>query len=598
MKHPNAGSCDCRPPYLDALRSAMRVNRGAFVTMVGGLVAASAARPATAASGPADIVLINGRFRTMAARQPVADAVAIADGRFSAIGSKTHVMTYRGPKTEIVDVKGATVLPGFVEPHMHFIYEIVIANMLVASYPQTTSLDAFLAALKGGLGKIPADQWYGAFGFDNSVMSPYRQLTMQDLDTVSSEVPIFVVNPSGHIGYANSRAFAIVGVTAQSPDIAGGGRYGKDSSGALNGVIYEPPAMAPFIEKTLASVAPTPAKITGWYAGLLAKAAAAGVTTIHDAGIGPTGKVPDDWAIYTALVNRPDNPVRISTMPDFQEHATFDGFVTGMKRAPGKPIFLANGRLSVPCVKFWADGSLQGYTGALTQPYLGDNGKGDLNWQPQPLQALVALAKKSGWSTAIHANGDAGIDLALGAMSAAYGSGKAAGFTNRIEHCTVTRPEQWDLLQQMGLAVSFTEGHLYDWGVPFATRILGQARAESIDDARQAIDRNLVWTMNSDYATTDIQPLRYIQTAVTRMPIGASSSLGPSLRVSVEQALRAMTINGAIACQLDDRIGTIELGKDADLVELGGDPVTVNASTIAAIPINATWLRGMRFTHA
>jgi predicted amidohydrolase YtcJ len=576
----------------------MSLNRGAFVTMVGGLVAASAARPAMAANGPADVILINGRFRTMAARQPAADAVAITGGRFSAIGSQTHVMTYRGPKTEIVDVKGATVLPGFVEPHMHFIYEIVIANMLVASYPQTTSLDAFLAALKAGLNKIPAGQWYGAFGFDNSVMSPYRQLTMQDLDAISTDVPIFVVNPSGHIGYANSKAFAIVGVTAQSPDIAGGGHYGKDSSGALNGVIYEPPAMAPFIEKTLASVAPTPAKITGWYAGLLTKAAAAGVTTIHDAGIGPTGKVPDDWAIYTALVSRVDNPVRISTMPDFQEHATFDGFVAGIKRAPGKPIFLANGRLSVPCVKFWADGSLQGYTGALTQPYLGDNGKGDLNWQPQPLQALIALAKSNGWSTAIHANGDAGIDLALGAMAGAYGSGKAAGFTNRIEHCTVTRPEQWDLLQQMGLAVSFTEGHIYDWGVPFATRILGQARAESIDNAPQAIDRNLVWTMNSDYATTDIQPLRYIQTAVTRMPIGASSALGPSLRVSVEQALRAMTINGAIACQLDDRIGTIELGKDGDLVELGGDPVTVDPSTIGAIPVNATWLRGMRFTHA
>ena len=155
MKHAKAGSCDCRPPYLDALRSAMSVNRGAFVSMVGGLVAASAVRPAMAAGGSADVILINGRFRTMAARQPVAEAVAVTGGRFSAIGSKTHVMTYRGPKTEIVDVKGATVLPGFVEPHMHFIYEIVIANMLVASYPQTTSLDAFLAALKGGLAKSP-----------------------------------------------------------------------------------------------------------------------------------------------------------------------------------------------------------------------------------------------------------------------------------------------------------------------------------------------------------------------------------------------------------------------------------------------------------
>jgi predicted amidohydrolase YtcJ len=506
-------------------------------------------------------------------------------------------MAYKGPNTQLVDVKGATVLPGFVEPHMHFIYEIVIANMLTATYPQTTSKAAFVAALKGGLGKVPAGQWYGAFGFDNSVMSPYDQLSVQDLDGVSTTVPIFVINPSGHIGYANTKAFELVNVTAQSPDVAGGGRYGKDASGALNGVIYEPPAMQPFIEKTLVSVGPTPAKITAWYGQLLDKAAKAGVTTVHDAGIGPTGKVPDDWAIYTALVTRPNNNVRISTMPDFQEHATFDRFVAGIKRTPGKPIFLADGRLSVPCVKFWADGSLQGYTGALTEPYLGKTVKGNLNWTPEALHPLVALAKTNGWSTAIHANGDAGLDLALGVLSDVYGSKGAPGFTNRIEHCTVTRPEQWDLIQNQRLAVSFTEGHVYQWGMPFATRVLGEPRAEGIDNAPEAIRRNLVWSMNSDYATTDIQPLRYIQTAVTRMPIGATAPLGPNLRVTVDRALRAMTINAARACQLEDRIGSIELGKDADLVELGADPMTVNPNGIAAIPVNATWLRGMRFTQ-
>jgi predicted amidohydrolase YtcJ len=595
MKHVN--SCECRPPYLDALRNVMSVNRGSFLAMAGGLVAASAVRSAAAAGEPADTILINGSFRTMSAHQATAEAVAITGGRFTAIGSKTHVMAYKGPKTQIVDVKGATVLPGFVEPHMHFIYEIMIANMLTATYPQTASLDAFVTALKGGLSKIPAGNWYGAFGFDNSVMTPYRQLTMQDLDTVSTTVPIFVVNPSGHIAYANTKAFELVNVTAQSPDLPGGGRYGKDASGALTGVIYESPAMQPFLEKMIGSVNPTPARITTWYGQLLDKAAKAGVTTVHDAGIGPTGKVTDDWAIYTSLVTRPNNPVRISTMPDFQEHATFDDFVAKIKRTPGKPIFLADGRLSVPCVKFWADGSLQGYTGALTQPYLGKTTKGDLNWTPDALHTLVALAKTNGWSSAIHANGDAGIDLALSTLSNVYGSKGDPGFRNRIEHCTVTRPEQWDLMQNMDLAMSFTEGHVYQWGVPFATRVLGEPRAEGIDNAPEAIRRNLVWSMNSDYATTDIQPLRYIQTAVTRMPIGATAPLGPDLRVTVEQALRAMTINAATACQLDDRIGSIELGKDADLVELGADPMTVNPTGIAAIPVNATWSRGMRFAQ-
>ncbi len=591
--------CHCRPPYLEALRAATGIRRGEFVAMVGGLVAASTMPASAAVAGPADTILINGRFRTMAAKQRTAQSVAIAGGRFLAIGSKSHVMTFRGPQTAVVDVKGATVLPGFVEPHMHFIYQIALANELSARYPQCASLDAFVSALKSGLSKVAPGAWYGAFGFDNSVMAPYRQLSIADLDGVSSEIPIFVINPSGHIGYANSKAFELVGVTAQSPDVPGGGRYGKDASGALDGVIYEPPAMAPFLKATMASIKITAAKITGWYGDLLATMAKAGVTTVHDAGIGPTGNVQDDWAIFTALVNRANNPVRISAMPDFQEHATFDDFVAGIKRLPGKPIFLADGKFSVPCVKFWADGSLQGYTGALTQPYLGQpNDRGELDWQPQALNALVALAKKNGWSTAIHANGDAGIDLALGAFSSAYSAEAAPGFRNRLEHCTVTRPEQWDTLQRMNLAVSFTEGHVYDWGEPFYSRILGAERATGIDNAKEAIERNMVWSMHSDYATTDIEPLRYIQTAVMRLPIGAKSPLGPDLRVSVQRALEAMTINGAIACQLEDRIGSIELGKEADLVELGEDPLAVEPSTIAQIPVRATWLRGARFEHS
>ena len=591
--------CHCRPPYLEALRGATRMLRGEFVAMVGGLVAASALPVRGAVAGPADTILINGRFRTMAPRQRTAQAVAIAAGRFVAIGSQSEVMAFRGPKTAVVDVKGATVLPGFVEPHMHFIYQIALANMLVERYPQCATLDAFVSALRAGLAKVPSGAWYGAFGFDNSVMAPYRQLSVHDLDGVSTEIPIFVINPSGHIGYANSKAFQLVGVTAQSPAVAGGGRYGKDSNGALDGVIYEPPAMAPFLKATLGSIKMTTANITGWYSDLIAVMAKAGVTTAHDAGIGPTGNVQDDWAIYTALVNRANNPVRISAMPDFQEHATFDDFVAGIARSPGKPIFLADGKFSVPCVKFWADGSLQGYTGALTQPYVGrPNDRGDLDWQPPALNALVALAKKNGWSTAIHANGDAGIDLALGAFSSAYGAGAAPGFRNRVEHCTVTRPEQWDTMQRMNLAVSFTEGHIYDWGEPFYSRILGAERATGIDNAKEAIDRDMAWSMNSDFATTDIEPLRYIQTAVMRLPIGMQSPLGPDLRVSVQRALQAMTINGAIACQLDDRIGSIELGKEADLVELGEDPLAVEPSTIAQIPVRATWLRGTRFEQS
>ncbi len=587
-------SCTCRPSYLESLHAASRVRRGEFVAMLGGIVAASSG-VALAEAGAPDTILVNGRFHTVDRTMSVAEAVAIAGGRFSAVGSRERVLAARGPNTHVIDLKGATVLPGFVEPHMHFLYSTCDALMLKVTVDVCPTLDAVVAALKKAAAQKQPGQWLYAFGFDNSLMPPYRPLSIADLDGVSTTVPVFVLNPSGHIAYANSRAFALAGITAASPNVPGGGRYGKDAGGKLTGVIYEPPAFPPFL-KAAFTPPPTKEDFLQWYGALLAKAQKAGVTTIHDAGIGPSGNVQDDWAIYSALVERPGNPIRISTMPDWQEHATFDAFVAKIARKPGAPIFLANGKLSVPCVKFWSDGSLQGYTGALTQPYLGEpDNKGVLDYPPGALQASFAQAKAAGWSVACHANGDAAIDVALDAFENVFGKSSPTGFRNRVEHCTVTRPEHWDRLQQMGLSVSFTEGHVYTWGARFATAILGEARAAGIDNAREAVRREIAWSMNSDYETTEIAPLRYIQTAVTRVPAGTSAPLGPELRVTVADAVRAMTINGAYQCQLEGVVGSIELGKEADLVELGADPLTVDPTTIAAIPVLATWSRGTRF---
>jgi predicted amidohydrolase YtcJ len=588
-------SCDCHNPLDEAWRAAGGMKRSSFVALSGGLVAASLSSRAFAAAAEPDTILINGRFHTIDPGMHSVEAVAIAGGRFSATGTSAAVLATRGAKTRVVDMKGATVLPGFVEPHMHFTFAMVDALMENVRVSICPTLDSVLAKLKTYAAQKTAGQWLYAFGFDNSLMPPYRQLSLADLDSVSTEVPIFVLNPSGHIAYANSKAFALSGITAATPNVAGGGRYGKDANGQLSGVIYEPPAFPPFL-KPLLSPAPTSADLLGWYTALLKKASKVGVTTVHDAGIGVPNNVPADWALYSTLVNAPDSAVRISSMPDFQEHASFDATVAKIARKPGAPIFFADGKFSVPCVKFWSDGSLQGYTGALTEPYVGrPNDKGALNYTTAALTAQFAEAKAAGWSVACHANGDAGIDMALDAFEANFGKNKPAGFRNRVEHCTIARPDQWVRLQAQGLAMSFTEGHVYTWGNRFATAILGETRSARIDNAHEAKSRGLIWSMNSDYAVTDIDPLHYIQTAVMRIPQGASAPLGPEGRVSVGDALRAMTINGAIQIQLEDRIGSIEVGKDADLVELGADPMTVNSDQIAAIPVMATWLRGTRF---
>ena len=194
---------------------------------------------------------------------------------------RRDVMTFRGPKTEIVDVKGATVLPGFVEPHMHFIYEIVTGEHAC----RRLSANALRSTRFSRRSKVDSAKYRPAMvrririrqlrhGAVSAAHGARTSTAYRPMCRSSS------INPSGHIGYANSKAFAIVGVTAHSPDVAGGGHYGKDSSGALERRIYEPPAMQPFIEKTLASIAPTTGKDYGLVWRLLAEGAAAGVTTV------------------------------------------------------------------------------------------------------------------------------------------------------------------------------------------------------------------------------------------------------------------------------------------------------------------------------
>lgn len=407
-------------------------------------------------------------------------------------------------------------------------------------------------------------------------------MTAADLDPFSPNNPIFVVNLSGHIAYANTRALEAAGVTDTTPNPAGGGRYVKDSAGHLTGVMEEPPAYAPF----MAAMPPvTPEQLLALTARLLRLFAAGGCTTINDAGVG-VFLGPAEAGMLERLAQAPETPVRISGFP---VGLHFDQWVArGFQPGQGTD------RLRYTAIKFWADGSTQGLTAALREPYLGTTNRGALNYAFDDLRAQVQRAHDAGWPVAIHANGDAALEQALDVFEAVLAQSPRADHRHRVEHCTVNDDAQLERLARLGVTPTFLIGHVHYWGRVFRDRLLGPERAAHLDPAGTALRLGIPFSLHCDYNVTPPEPLHYLQTAVTRRMRDGGEVLGPEQRIPIDAALRAVTLYPAHQLRLEHLVGSLEVGKLADLVILDQNPRAVDPDTLGSLRVVETWLGGVQ----
>lgn len=569
----------CNPgaaAYLTARREFLGAMVGLGVLAVGGAALPGRAAASTGdAGGPADRIFHNGPIITMA-QHARAEALAVRAGRILAVGNKADVWKHHGPRTELVDLRGRALLPGFVDPHMHSAMAILSEWLDVTPFSTATLAEAIdkignaAAALKPG-------QWLRAQGIDPSLMSG-NAITLDALDKAAPDNPVFVLESNGHVAYSNSKGFAAAGVTAATPDPDQGRYIRKD--GRLTGRMEESPAMKPFM-----AVMPMPsqARYAELVQQLFADAAKAGCTSLHDAGIG-TGGTTDLDLLNAVMATNP--PVRYSGFltSDLMEEWT----QKGVRPGDGSDTFRLTG------IKFWSDGSNQAQTGYQRQNYLHSDKRGALNYSQAELIAGVQKAHDLGWQVGIHANGDAAIDTTLNVFEAVLKQTPRSDHRHRIEHCSVLHGEQIARMQQLQVSPSFLIGHIYYWGKAFRDDILGPQRAALYDPCRSALAGGLRISLHSDFNVTTIEPLRYIDNAVNRVMHDGGEVLNPQECITVEQALRAVTIDAAWQCRTDDIVGSLEPGKYADLVVLDQDPLRVDPAKIGALKVQETWLQGVR----
>jgi predicted amidohydrolase YtcJ len=551
-----------------------------FITGLGVLVAILARPPAA----PHHELYVNGVVITMDASNTVAEAVLVRAGQIEAVGSSEDLVSRIDDDTVVVDLRGRALMPGFIDAHGHFpgsgqtVFSVDLNSPPIG---RVTDLEGLLGSLSA-FARQRRDGWVVGHGYDDTLLAEKRHPTRDDLDRISTSRPVAIVHVSGHLAVVNTVGLDILGIDESTPDPPGGVivRDPLSADGRRpNGVLEETAARAVW-EYTLDLGVMDGLRMTTQAA---AEYLSVGVTTAS------AGGMPTSVAKLLGLLSRLNQfPQRVALFPLFEEvgeallseELTLDAF--------------AAGKVSVPRVKIIADGSIQGYTGYLSEPYYAPF-KGDPLYRGYPsvpreelLRQVSGLYEKR-IQVAIHCNGDASIDDGLYAIEAAMKAHPWPDARPLIIHAQMTRLDQIERMAALGVTPSFFSAHTYYWGDRHAAIFMGPDRAANMSPARWALEAGVRFSSHLDTPVTPMLPLQAVWSQISREST-AGVVIGPEQRIDRTSALRAVTIDAAWQVFMDDKIGSIEPGKRADLVVLSDNPLT--AGDVRSIKVDRTVIDG------
>ena len=531
----------------------------------------------------APLLIENAPVITMDANMPAADTMLVRDGRIAWVGmSKDQPQGLLDNDADLqrIDLQGKTVLPGFVEPHMHLPPLAMLHRFSNVGPNRFATTEEALAQLRDDAAQVEAGEWVVGRQFDPSLQKGPDYLTKDLLDTVSTEHPVFVYNASLHLAYCNSLALNIAGIDANTEDPPNA-ELGRTENGEPNGVLKAGPAMAlvarhnpKLREQNLAEAC----------LGVFNTANRVGITMLCDQGTGTFQGV-GELALYQSLKDSGQMTTRFRYSVSQAAASKWDD--AEIEWGEGDEWVRRTGW------KIVSDGSNQGRTGLQRESFVGSDSTGMAYIEKDELDAAVEKRLRDGWAVCVHANGDAAIDRVLDAFAKAKAKGlDPAEKRCRIEHCSILHDEQITKMQELGLSPSFLIGHVHYWGKAFVEDIFGPEKAAKLDRTGACEDLGIRWTVHSDDPVTEMNPLRCIENAVTRNMWRSDQLLSPEERVPVEAALRAMTIDAAWQCHSDHEVGSLEVGKFADFVILAEDPLAVEPERLAKIQVLETWVGG------
>lgn len=495
----------------------------------------------------ADLIVTNANIETVT--QGRAHAMAVRDGKILAVGRTEELLKLAAPKTQIEDLQGKTVLPAFIDAHMHLITAGLRETGFHLDLSECSSLEEALERIRSRIQATEQDRWVIARGWVETRWPERRYLLRQDLDRVAPHHPVVAIRVDGHLLAVNSRALQKLTVTPR-----------PDEFDEAQGLLREETAWA-----LLHQLQPSDEQLQEAVLAAARLAHRLGVTAIHDI------VKPAHIRAYAALHQKKRLPLRVYFNPEVKYLESF--IEAGLRTGFGDDV------LKLGAIKFFADGSIGARNAALYEPYQDADTTGQLNYEQNELNRLVKRAHDHGFQIMIHAIGDRAIDAALEALAHA---GASAERRHRIEHAELVTPEQLQRMRELGIIASM-QPNFVQWSGPglYYEPRLGRERDSRICPHREVLAAGVRIAFGSD--GMPFGPLHGIHWTVNA-PHAAQ-------RLSVTEAIRLYTLGAAYASFEEDVAGSLEPGKRADFIVLSHDP-TNNTKTINEIRVERTYLAG------
>ena len=534
------------------------------------------------------IMYINANVITVNEKEEIAEAILIIDGNIEAVGTTKEILALADESTEIIDLEGKTVLPGLIDPHGHIV--ATAQTLMVVALGDVTSKQELLDRLKKGLEDNPPQggNWLIGFGYDHTKFEDGLHPTKFDLDTVSIDVPISVSHASGHLACVNSKALELYGYAGEDYIVPEGGvvRTISEDSREANGVLEENAILdsekkkivkTPGFEDILRAIQ----KVQKIYASL-------GITTTQDASV-------EEANYYQHMLSAcaQNNMLIIDIVGLATQPST-----KNLMKDEGTPKREYYNHYKLAGAKTWLDGSPQGFTAWLSKPYhVVPEGQpvdycGYGTQEDEVVIQYFVDCINMNLQVHTHVNGDEACEQFLRCYEKAVEiTGHGTELRPVMVHCQAMRADQLDRAKELGVVPTFFNDHVRFWGDLHHDKVFGPERAQNISPMGWALEKGIRFTIHQDPPVKMPNQILAIHNAVNRKT-ESGRVLGEHQKISVMEAIKAVTINGAYQYFEEDRKGSIEVGKLADLVIVDKNPLTIPVEELETIKVLETIKEG------
>jgi predicted amidohydrolase YtcJ len=556
------------------------------------LAASTAQQPRPAA---ADVVLLNGKILTVDAKDTIAQAIAIANGTIVAVGTTDEIRMRVGPNTRVIDLRGRTATPGLIDTHVHF-SEAAAMYTIDLSDPSIARMSDVVARVAARVKSAKPGEWIEGRGWDEGKLAERRYITATDLDKVAPDNPVWLTHTTGHYGVANSAALRLAGVERQTKDPTAG-TIDRDAGGAATGVLKE--SAMQLVTRKIPPM--TREQQKNGIMKIVADFNKEGMTGAKDPGIGES-----KWELYREILQEGKLTVRVFALwAGGRSVEATRQLLSRIERLPHPPATVGDGLLISGGVKMYMDGSGGARTAWMYQDWNRNSTEKDAGntgyptTPPDEYRDSVKLLHAAGLHVSTHAIGDRAIDWVVDTYDQALAAKPARGLRHGIIHANVPTDHAIDVMARLQRD--------YDAGYPEAqatflwwlgdnyTANLGPERSQRLKPLRTFQEKGIRWAGGSDYSVTPFAARYSLWASVARKTLNGTygaQPFGTKESVDIRTALRAQTIWAAHQMFLDDKIGSIEVGKDADVAVWDQDMYTIPTDRVKDLKCVLTLFRG------